>query len=94
MRRFLSLEEGHYRIQGSAHLEDVGVELDFVFEDEGEYDTLAGFLTSRFGYIPQSGETYDFDNLPVHRRRGGRAPHHLDLCLTFGGRNGRGRREI
>ena len=58
----LPLEEGHYRIQGSAHLEDVGVELDLVFDDDGEYDTLAGFLISRFGYIPQSGETYDFSD--------------------------------
>ena len=57
----LPLEEGHYRIQGSAHLEDVGVELNLVFEDDGEFDTLAGFLISRFGYIPQPGETYDFD---------------------------------
>ena len=56
----LSLDEGHYRIQGSAHLEDVGVELNLVFDDDGEYDTLAGFLISRFGYIPQPGETYDF----------------------------------
>ena len=25
----------------------------------GEYDTLAGFLISRFGHIPQPGETLD-----------------------------------
>ena len=33
-----------------------------MFEDDGEFDTLAGFLISRFGYIPQPGETYDFND--------------------------------
>ena len=51
------IRAGHYRILGSAHLEAVADELQIAFEDEGDYDTLAGFLTSEFGYIPQPGET-------------------------------------
>ena len=53
------IRTGHYRILGSAHLEAVADELQIAFEDEGDYDTLAGFLTSEFGYIPQPGETLD-----------------------------------
>ncbi|MEX2540219.1 MAG: hemolysin family protein [Trueperaceae bacterium] len=56
----VDLGAGHYRILGSAHLEEVAAELKIVFEDEGEYDTLAGFLISEFGYIPRVGETLDF----------------------------------
>lgn len=56
----VDLGAGHYRILGSAHLEEVAAELKIVFEDEGEYDTLAGFLISEFGYIPRIGETLDF----------------------------------
>lgn len=57
----LLLEAGVFRIQGSAHLEEVGAELKLTFGEGGEYDTLAGFLISRFGYIPQPGETLDTD---------------------------------
>ncbi len=52
--------DGSYRIQGSAHLEEVGEALRIVFEDEGEYDTLAGFLIARFGSIPQVGDALEY----------------------------------
>ncbi|MEX2535390.1 MAG: hemolysin family protein [Trueperaceae bacterium] len=48
---------GHFRILGSAHLEEVAAQLKVIFDDEGEYDTLAGFLISEFGYIPSVGES-------------------------------------
>jgi putative hemolysin len=51
------LEDGHYRIQGSAHLENVADDLRLTFEDDGEYDTLAGFLIDEFGHIPHVGES-------------------------------------
>ncbi|MEJ2289444.1 MAG: hemolysin family protein [Deinococcales bacterium] len=51
------LEDGHYRIQGSAHLENVAEDLRLTFEDDGEYDTLAGFLIDEFGHIPHVGES-------------------------------------
>jgi len=57
----LPLDEGRYRIQGSAHLEEVAAELKLTFEEDGEYDTLAGFLIHRFGYIPQPGEALELD---------------------------------
>ena len=52
--------DGAFLIQGSAHLEEVGEALRMVFEDEGEYDTLAGFLIARFGSIPQVGDALDY----------------------------------
>lgn len=55
-----ALADGSYRIQGSANLEEVGETLRMVFEDEGEYDTLAGFLIARFGSIPQVGDALDY----------------------------------
>jgi len=51
------LEDGRYRIQGSAHLENVGEDLRLTFEDDGEYDTLAGFLIDELGHIPHVGES-------------------------------------
>ncbi|MBS3933408.1 MAG: HlyC/CorC family transporter [Truepera sp.] len=54
------LEDGGYRIQGSAHLEEVGEHLGLTFDLEADYDTLAGFLISRLGYIPTPGEHLDY----------------------------------
>lgn len=50
-----------YRIQASTHLDEVAQVLQIVFDDEGDYDTLAGFLISRFGYIPQVGESLVYE---------------------------------
>lgn len=52
-----------FQIQGVAHLDAVAETLLISFEDEGDYDTLAGFLTSEFGYIPQSGETLEHESV-------------------------------
>ena len=45
-----------YQIQGSANLDKVTEMLNLDFE-EGDFDTLAGFLVSKFGYIPKKGES-------------------------------------
>ena len=52
--------DGSYRLLASAHLDEVASELKLTFEDDGEFDTLAGFLISQFGYIPSVGETVDY----------------------------------
>jgi putative hemolysin len=60
VEKITALEDGRYRIRASTHLETVGEELGLVFNDEGEYDTIAGFLVSRFGYIPEPGEAVPY----------------------------------
>lgn len=62
-QEIVKLSEQHYRVLASAHLEDVGEVLAITFENEGEFDTLAGFLTSRFGYIPQNGEMLEYQGI-------------------------------
>jgi len=57
----ISDADGVFVVQGSANLEEVGEALNLVFEDEGEYDTLAGFLISRFGSIPQIGDSLELE---------------------------------
>ena len=58
------LGDDQYRIQASVHLDEVADELELVFDDEGgDYDTLAGFLISQFGYIPQAGESLDYESV-------------------------------
>ena len=50
-------EDGIVRIRASVHLEEVADHFKLHFGDEGEYDTLAGFLISELGRIPQAGES-------------------------------------
>ncbi len=47
---------GAYRLLGTAHLEDIGVALGLQFDEDGDYDTLAGFLIDELGHIPETGE--------------------------------------
>jgi CBS domain containing-hemolysin-like protein len=53
---FEELEDGVVRIRATVHLEEVEDRFRVDFGDEGEYDTLAGFLISELGRIPQAGE--------------------------------------
>jgi putative hemolysin len=56
---FEDLADGSVRIRASVHLEEVEdrFRVDLGEEGEGEYDTLAGFLISELGRIPQVGES-------------------------------------
>ncbi len=58
-RELTELEDGRMRILGSAHLETVGDELDLRFDEDGDYDTLAGFMIDELGHIPEAGETVE-----------------------------------
>lgn len=55
------LADGSYHIQASAHSDEVANVLHIAFEEDSEYDTLAGFLISQFGYIPEKQETLCYD---------------------------------
>jgi putative hemolysin len=56
---FEELADGSVRVRASVHLEEVEdrFRIDLGEEGEGEYDTLAGFLISELGRIPQVGES-------------------------------------
>ena len=52
----VELGDGSYRLLGSTHLESIGTALDIAFDEDGDYDTLAGFLIDELGHIPEVGE--------------------------------------
>ena len=54
---FEDLPDGSVRIRASVHLEEVEDRFRLDLGDEGEYDTLAGYLISELGRIPQVGES-------------------------------------
>lgn len=62
-REILELEDGRTRILGSVHLETVGDELDLDFDEDGDYDTIAGFMIDELGHIPEPGETVEYEGV-------------------------------
>ena len=56
---FVDLDDGAIRVRASVHLDEVEQRFHLTFEDDGDFDTLAGFLVSEFDRIPQAGETLE-----------------------------------
>ncbi len=49
-------EEGAYRINGTTDLKDVEEQLEIIFEEAEDYDTLGGYLIGQLGRIPEDDE--------------------------------------
>jgi Hemolysins and related proteins containing CBS domains len=54
----IQINENEYLLEGTVLIEEVSEELEIKF-DEGDYDTLAGFVTDKLRHLPQSGEYVD-----------------------------------
>ncbi len=59
----VDLGDGGYLLQGSAHVESVASALSLEFDEDGDYDTVAGFLIGELGRIPQPGESVNFQGV-------------------------------
>jgi putative hemolysin len=57
------LSDGVYVFDASLKIEDVEEVLSIKLDkdDEGEFEKLSGFVYHHFGYIPQTGEEFDFE---------------------------------
>jgi putative hemolysin len=56
---FVELDDGATRVRAAVHLDEVEQRFNLTFVDEGDFDTLAGFLVSEFDRIPQAGEALE-----------------------------------
>ena len=59
------INENTFTIDGTTFIDEVD-ELVGVHIPEGDYDTLAGFLISRLGYLPKDGELTEVDYENLH----------------------------
>lgn len=57
------LEEGQYVADAGISVFDMGEELGVEIPDDGEYETLGGFLTSALGRVPEVGAEHEHDSL-------------------------------
>lgn len=61
-RLFRKLDDRRFLIQARMEIDQINEVLDLDLP-EGEYETLGGFLLSRFGHIPKAGEQIRFRDL-------------------------------
>ncbi|HIJ53267.1 MAG TPA: HlyC/CorC family transporter [Planctomycetes bacterium] len=45
------------------YVDDLNDQFDLDLPEDEDYDTIGGFVFSHLGYIPKTGETFDYDNL-------------------------------
>lgn len=49
--------DGTYEADGRVHLDDLNERLDLDLPEDGEYDTIGGFVFSQIGRVPSAGES-------------------------------------
>jgi len=67
-QEIISLEDGRWRVSGSADLEELAEEMDFELpeDEERDYDTLGGLVFSQLSVIPEDGSRPAVDALGLH----------------------------
>lgn len=75
-REFEAVDERTIQVDGGMSIHDANEELDLGLPD-GEYETVAGFVLSRLGHIPQEGEQIVYNSA-----EDGRASPALRLVVT------------
>ena len=61
---FVTVDERTFRIDAGMTVHDVNEELELALPD-GDYETVAGFVLSQLGHIPQEGEQFTFNGLRI-----------------------------
>lgn len=61
-RNILKTSEGEWLVEGDTPIEDIIDALDLKkIKPDAEYETIAGFMLERFGYLPTEGETVTWE---------------------------------
>ena len=60
-RPVLANAQGTLILEGSANLRDLETQMQWSLPRDGGVETLAGFMLTRLGHIPRSGESIEYD---------------------------------
>jgi CBS domain containing-hemolysin-like protein len=52
-------------VDARTNIEDVNSELEIELPEEEDYETLGGFVFSHLGYIPKTGESFEYKDLKL-----------------------------
>lgn len=59
-----SLGENTFQVEAAMSIDEANEELDLKLPD-GDFDTVAGFVLDRLGYIPDEGESLEYEDLKI-----------------------------
>ena len=59
------LADGSIEIDASIHVTDVNEELELDLPEEEDFETVAGFVLSRLGHFPKSGESFEWGDTEI-----------------------------
>ena len=61
--QIITIDQDTIEVDARAYVDELNDQFDFNLPEEEDYDTIGGFVFSHLGYIPKSGETFDYQNL-------------------------------
>lgn len=65
IEEFIKTGENTYRVLCDMDLEDMLSEFGFKPEEDSDSVSVSGWVTEKFGHIPEPGETFTFENLTI-----------------------------
>jgi CBS domain containing-hemolysin-like protein len=57
------IDETTIEIDARMYIDDLNSECDLDLPEDEDYDTIGGFVFSHLGYIPKTGEAFDYENV-------------------------------
>jgi CBS domain containing-hemolysin-like protein len=59
------IDNNTYILSGKVEIDNLNEEFGFAIDEEGDFETIAGYVTAKLGRIPVKGETFKIDNYSV-----------------------------
>lgn len=59
------LDNSTYILSGKVEIDYLNEEYGFAIDEEGDFETIAGYITAKLGRIPVKGETFKVDNYSI-----------------------------
>jgi len=57
------IDENTFEFDARTYVDDLNDQFDLNLPEDEDYDTIGGFVFSYLGYIPKTGETFDYENM-------------------------------
>ena len=57
------IDEATVEIDARMYIDDLNDQFDLQLPEDEDYDTVGGFVFSHLGYIPKTGETFEYENI-------------------------------
>jgi putative hemolysin len=57
------VDEHTIEVDARTYVDDLNDEYELDLPEDEDYDTIGGFVLSRLGYVPKTGEQFDYRNL-------------------------------